>query len=58
MPGNTLPTFRGWLGVLSKGFSKEAHFKGLGTVATTVAEKMDEKEVKNEIWRHSKKPRS
>ncbi len=46
MPGNTLPTFRGWLGVLSKGFSKEAHFKGLGTVATTVAEKMDEKEVR------------
>jgi len=45
MPGNTLPTFRDWLGVLSKGFSKEAHFKGLGTVAT-IAAKMDEKEVR------------
>jgi len=42
MPGNTLPTFRDWLGVLSKGFSKEAHFKGLGTVATIAAEKHKE----------------
>jgi len=46
MLGNTLPNFKDWLGVLSEGFSKEAHFKGLGTVATTVAEKMDEKEVR------------
>lgn len=45
MPGNTLPA-RDRLGVLSKGFSKEAHFKGLGTLATTVAEEMDEKEVR------------
>ena len=46
MPGNTLPTFRDWLGMLSKGFSKKAHFKGLGTVATTIAEKMNENEVR------------
>jgi hypothetical protein len=46
MSGNTLPTFRDWLGAVSKGFSKEAHFKGLGTVTTTVAEKMHEKEVR------------
>jgi len=46
MPGDKLPAFRDRLGVLSKGFSKEAHFKRLGTVATTVAEKMDEKEVR------------
>jgi len=38
MLGNTLPTFRDWLGAVSKGFSKEAYFKGLDTLATTVAE--------------------
>jgi hypothetical protein len=45
MPGNTLPAFRDWLGVLSKGFSEGAHFKRLGTLATA-AEKMDEEEVR------------
>jgi len=39
MLGNTLPSFRDWSGVLSKGFSKEAYFKELDAVATTIAEK-------------------
>ena len=42
MLGNTQPTFRDWLGVLSKGFSKEAHFKRLDTLTTTIAEKHKE----------------
>ncbi len=42
MLGNTHLAFRDWLGVMSKDFSKEADFKALDNLASTIAEEHKE----------------